>query len=112
MPQEGKTGITEECFAQNVLKFATPYTRMRQVDEPGKWKKVKQDDLTEGTYPPGSAWRHVAVKTGEGNGILRKDTIVVPTDLPVGDYVLGFRWDTVAPQIWVSCGNIRLTVEA
>ena len=108
MPLEGKTGITEECFAQNVLKFATPYTRMRQVDKPGKWKKVKQDDLTEGTYPPGSAWRHIAVQTRKGNGILRKDTIVVPTNLPEGDYVLSFRWDTVAPQIWVSCGNIKL----
>ena len=24
---------------------------------------------------------------------------MVPTDLPTGDYVLSFRWDTEAPQV-------------
>jgi len=113
LPAEGKQGLTEDCFAKNVLKFATPFTMMRQVDNvKEKWRKVKQVDLTEGTYPPGSAWRHITVKTSKGVGILRKDRVLVPADLPVGDYVLSFRWDTVAPQIWVSCGNIKLTKKA
>jgi len=107
LPQEGKTGITEECFARNVLKFATNYTMMRKITEPGKWWKVEQDDLSEGTYPPGSAWRHVAQIDPE-TGLLRKDTVIIPHDLPEGDYVLSFRWDTRAPQIWVSCASIRL----
>jgi len=107
LPQEGKTGITEECFARNVLKFATDYTMMRKITEPGMWWKVDQDDLTQGTYPSGSAWRHVEQIDPE-NGLLRKDTVIIPDDLPEGDYVLSFRWDTRAPQIWVSCANIRL----
>jgi len=107
LPQEGKTGITEECFARNVLKFARDYTMMRKITEPGMWWKVEQDDLTQGTFPSGSAWRHVA-EIDPDNGLLRKDTVIIPDDLPEGDYVLSFRWDTRAPQIWVSCANIRL----
>jgi len=109
IPPEGKKGITEECFAQNVLKFSTPYTMMRHMlytDE--DWFKVDQDDLTVGTYPAGSAWRHVAKTTSEGNGYLRKDSVVVPESLPEGEYVLSLRWDTAGPQVWVSCANIRL----
>jgi len=109
IPPEGKKGITEECFAQNVLKFSTPYTMMRHMlntDE--DWLKVDQNDLTEGTYPAGSAWRHVAKTTSSGNGYLRKDSVVVPESLPEGDYVLSLRWDTADPQVWSSCANIRL----
>ena len=108
IPPQGKTGITEECFAQNILKFAIPYTFMREVTG-GNWTRVNQEDLTEGTFPPGSAWRHVAYSVYEGDGILRKDRVVVPQNLPEGDYVISFRWDTHAPQIWVSCGNIEIT---
>jgi len=108
IPPEGKTGITEECFAQNILKFATPYTMMRDVSG-GKWTRVKQEDLTEGTFPPGSAWRHVAKIISKGDGILRKDSVSVPHDLPEGDYVISFRWDTqTEAQVWVSCGNIKI----
>ena len=49
---------------------------MRKVETPGNWEKVQQKDLTEGTYPEGSAWRHI-VKVREddvfGVGFLRKD---------------------------------------
>jgi len=111
VPPEGKIGVTEECFARNVLKFATPFTMMRDVESPGKWEKVEQNDLTEGTYPRGSAWRHI-VKIREedvlGVGYLRKDTVMVPTNLPLGDYVLILRWDSADPQIWVSCAYVRL----
>jgi len=113
MPSVGKKGITEDCFAQNILQFATPFTMMRHMlykDE--DWLKVEQDDLVEGTYPEGSAWRHVARSTTTGNGYLRKDTVVVPAYLPQGDYVLSLRWDTSGPQIWVSCANIRLVAPA
>jgi len=111
MPAEGKQAITEECFAQNVLEFAKPFTKVRPLEKLGKWKKVKQEDLTEGTYPPGSAWRHVGVVT-RIEPLLRKDSVIVPSNLSEGEYVLSFRWDTLAPQIWVSCGNIRLTRNA
>ena len=113
LPPGGKKDITEECFARNVLKFATNYTMMRHSYEPRKWWKVDltgdKADLTQGTYPPGSAWRRVTQITGNGDAFLWKDTVVIPQDLPEGDYVLGFRWDTVNPQVWVSCANVRLT---
>merc|ERR1719427_1201825 len=109
IPPEGKTGITEECFAENVLKFATPYTMMRHMNKKHEsWMKVDQDDLTEGTYPEGSAWRHVAKATNKGNGYLRKDQIIIPTNLPEGNYVLSLRWDGGNQQVWASCANIRL----
>jgi len=109
LPPGGKKYITEECFAKNVLKFATNYTMLRHSYEPREWWKEEKIDLTEGTYPPGSAWRRVMSITGNGDAYLRKDTVIIPEDLPEGDYVLGFRWDTVNPQVWVSCANVRLT---
>jgi len=114
MPEEGKTGITEECFVQNVLEFATPFTMIRDVEQPGEaWRKVPQEDLSEGTYPAGSAWRHIgkAIQK-QGDGFIRQDTVSVPSDLAEGEYVLSLRWDTNAPQIWVSCANIRLVLPA
>jgi len=114
MPEEGKTGITEECFTQNVLKFATPFTMIRDVEQPGEaWRKVPQEDLSEGTYPAGSAWRPIgkAIQK-QGDGFIRQDTVSVPSDLAEGEYVLSLRWDTNAPQIWVSCANIRLVLSA
>ena len=109
LPAEGKKGITEDCFAQNVLEFATPYTMIRDLKSPGSWFKVDQNDLTEGTYPEGSAWRNIAYSTRKIEP-LRKDTVKVPTHLPEGDYVLSWRWDTKAPQIWVSCSNVKLVM--
>jgi len=114
MPEEGKTGITEECFTQNVLEFATPFTMIRDVKQPGEaWRKVPQEDLSEGTYPAGSAWRPIgkAIQK-QGDGFIRQDTVSVPSDLAEGEYVLSLRWDTNAPQIWVSCANIRLVLPA
>merc|ERR1712154_454764 len=85
LPPGGKKDITGECW------------------------KVEQNDLTQGTNPPGSAWRHMGQITGHNSFLLRKDTVIIPEGMPEGDYVLGFRWDTEDPQIWVSCANVRLT---
>jgi len=115
IPDEGKKGLTEECFAENVLEFATNYTMMRDVTKPGTWEKVEQKDLTEGTYPIGSAWRHYGKYVPGGVDapqLLRKDVVIVPDNLPEGDYVLSFRWDTQAAQVWVSCSNIKLVLPA
>jgi len=115
IPEEGKKGLTEECFAENVLEFATNYTMVRNVTEPGTWEKIEQEDLTEGTYPTGSAWRHVVKRVPKGVDapqILRKDVVIVPYNLPEGDYVLSFRWDTQDAQVWSSCSNIKLVLPA
>jgi len=38
------------------------------------------------------------------------DTVVVPKDLPAGDYVLGWRWDCEeSTQVWSNCADITLT---
>ena len=60
MPEEGRTGITEECFTKNVLRFATNFTMMKSLAalEDG-WERFEQNDLREGTYPEGSVWRPV-----------------------------------------------------
>ena len=65
---------------------------MRPLEEVGAWEKYEQTDLTEGTFPKGSAWRPVGKVTTEGT-IMRKDFVVVPEKLKPGEYVLGWRWD-------------------
>ena len=58
---QGRPGITEECFASNVLEFATNFTMIAGGNgrENGTFEKFEQTDLSEGTYPVGSAWRPI-----------------------------------------------------
>ena len=38
-----------------------------------------------------------------------EDTLVVPDDIPPGDYVLGWRWDCeMTSQVWSSCADITI----
>jgi hypothetical protein len=38
-----------------------------------------------------------------------EDSVVVPTDIAPGDYVLGFRWDAEqSSQVWSSCADITI----
>ena len=38
-----------------------------------------------------------------------EDELVVPSDLPPGDYVLGWRWDCeMTSQVWSSCADITV----
>ena len=38
-----------------------------------------------------------------------EDTLLVPADLPPGDYVLGWRWDCeMSSQVWSSCADITI----
>lgn len=37
------------------------------------------------------------------------DRVVVPQDLPAGDYVLGWRWDCEeSTQVWAACADITV----
>lgn len=37
------------------------------------------------------------------------DKILVPDDIPIGDYILSFRWDCEqSPQIWQGCADITV----
>jgi len=69
--------------------------------------KYEQTDLREGTYPEGSVWRPVGIS---GYHALRRDKVIVPSNITPGDYVLGWRWDVAKglAQVWVSCSSIRL----
>lgn len=38
-----------------------------------------------------------------------EDTVIVPLDVPVGDYVLGWRWDCDhSSQVWNTCADITI----
>jgi len=115
LPEEGKTGLTEECFAKNVLEFAKSKTWWKRAGDEhvnDAWQTVSKTDLVEGTYPEGSAWRPVEKVVGQGKEaeyLIRKDKVKVPENLPKGDYVLSFRWDAEgAAQVWVSCAFVKL----
>merc|ERR1711970_1151183 len=115
LPKEGKTGLTEECFTNNVLEFVDAKTWWKLAGEDhvnDAWQTVSKKDLVIGTYPEGSAWRPVVKVEGRGKGmkyLIRKDKVKVPKNLPMGDYVLSFRWDAEwAAQVWVSCAFVKL----
>ncbi|CAL1129089.1 unnamed protein product [Cladocopium goreaui] len=39
-----------------------------------------------------------------------KDKVIVPANLPVGEYVLSWRWDCyMADQIWSNCADVEIT---
>ena len=113
MPAEGKAGLTEECFARNVLEFADDKTYWRDAwyeNKNQEWKQWKKTDITVGTYPEGSAWRYHGPNNYD-TFIERfyKDHVLVPEELEMGEYVLSWRWDAMtAPQVWVSCANIEI----
>merc|ERR1712070_500352 len=38
-----------------------------------------------------------------------QDTLKVPTNIPAGEYVLGWRWDAEATsQVWSNCADISI----
>lgn len=135
LPPDGKYSLSEPCFQRNILEFAEDRTYWRDssqwsrwysingtgnntwndnakwIDNSGqKWKTEPKSDLTEGTYPLGSAWRYIGPIDKQGwMERIYKDLVKVPEDLEPGQYVLSWRWDAVtAPQIWVSCANIEI----
>merc|ERR1712110_407712 len=113
MPADGKSALTEECFARNVLKFAEDKTYWREAGKENlgqEWKPEKKWDLTVGTYPEGSAWRYAGpIDWDRFEQRFYKDLVVVPEHLEPGWYVLSWRWDAMtAPQVWVSCANIEI----
>lgn len=37
------------------------------------------------------------------------DHVLIPHDLPPGDYVVGFRWDCEeTAQVWSSCADVSI----
>lgn len=39
-----------------------------------------------------------------------RDRVIVPSDLPVGEYLLSWRWDCyMADQVWSNCADVIIT---
>jgi predicted carbohydrate-binding protein with CBM5 and CBM33 domain len=38
------------------------------------------------------------------------DKVLIPSDLPAGEYVLGWRWDAEeTAQVWQNCADVTIT---
>jgi len=45
----------------------------------------------------------------ENTDLVIEDTLLVPKDIAVGEYVLGWRWDAeMTSQIWQTCSDITI----
>ena len=118
-PAEGIVGLTEECFQQTPLNFVGTASQLRPEGDT-TWKRATLPQTNVGTWPKGSMWRGIsnlghAIKElrpqnlPEGKRVEIKDKVMVPDNLPSGDYVLSFRWDTDrSNQVWSGCSNIKI----
>ena len=111
VPEHGILGITEKCFNQGHMEFYgnTTWTYPGDINkdrkyDAGKWRAIPATRTRANTVPANSEWAQTA---GFKNGF--KDIVRVPDNIPLGDYVLSFRWDCrKSAQIWHSCANIRI----
>merc|ERR1711957_391763 len=70
-----------------------------------QWKRnpIPKDTTKDKFAPPfpggqGSKWAFSLV-----------DRVVLPSELPAGDYLISWRWDCEAtPQVWTNCGDVTL----
>ena len=77
----------------------------RQFDAPCAW-----DD---GWYAqPGGPAHNIDVMgacSGDWTGGVIVDEVIVPRELPAGDYVLGWRWDCEeSTQVWSNCADVTV----
>jgi len=129
--------LTEDCFQRHPLAFADETTVVQYTD--GRAIPIASRTTTQGTTPANSQWRRNPIPSLEFPGFIGKpafdppcpgcsgskspvqiptnhglsfsliDKVVVP-DLPDGDYVLQWRWDTEdqAQQVWTNCADVVL----
>jgi len=127
--------LTEECFQKHHLQFAGDTSVVHWVN--GTEVTIPLVKSSNGTTPAGSEWARnpIPIKqkpfpapcqdcetcpgppgVQDPSGCHRLalqnfsiiDTIRVP-DLPVGDYVMSWRWDCeVNPQVWNNCADISI----
>ena len=47
--------------------------------------------------------------SGDWTGGVIVDEVLIPADLPAGDYVLGWRWDCEeSSQVWSNCADVTI----
>lgn len=60
-----------------------------------------QDEEGHGDYPGQIVTFHWSIV----------DTLLVPSDLEPGEYVLSWRWDCEqSPQVWATCANVKIVL--
>lgn len=101
IPEEGISGLTEECFQQTHLDFVGDEQWVEynaDKGNPGTRTKLTANQTTTGTYPEGSMWRANPLypyreeggSTSYGKGHVI-DQVEIPTDIDPGFYALSFR---------------------
>jgi len=131
--------LSEASFQRTPLKFVGQQ-KLRYGGSNGTVITINGTYLSEGTSPAGSTWvrnpiprndngqtgQGFAVPCDESKGIICHgmtdgstavpdleivDMIQIPSDLPAGQYVVGWRWDCEeSNQIWQSCSDVSITV--
>merc|ERR1712060_1036511 len=70
---------------------------------------VKYPGLPQGGADPEYIWDQLHDVTHDTSNYAIQDSLKVPTNIPAGEYVLGWRWDCEATsQIWSSCADITI----
>lgn len=112
---------TEACFQAHHLAFAEGTHTVVMAN--GKTIDIPAKRTTVGTFPAGSQWSKNPIPdqvgpdfpepfpggSGHDWNFSLMDRLRVPSDLPLGDYVLSWRWDCEqTPQVWSNCADISI----
>ena len=62
VPEEGVSGITEECFRQTVLTYDGDYQWVQYGLDKNNRTAFEAQRTTEGTTPAGATWTKVLLK--------------------------------------------------
>jgi len=66
-----------------------------------------------GPYPWSTDGSGQGACSGDWTAGLISDHIIIPEDVPAGDYVLGWRWDCEeTAQIWSNCADVHITISS
>ena len=131
-----KAEQTEECFQKHHLKFSGSTTTALFTN--GKKETFPSITLSSGTHPSNSQWRAIQIpgnvqcgdapyackksvapcpgcemkfsrRLSRGSNFSMVDRVEVPSDLPLGEYTLSWRWDSeLTNQVWQSCADIEI----
>jgi len=81
VPEEGMTGLTEECFQKTPLKFASEKQWIQIGEDESTKREFLANRTTEGTFPAGSEWTKNPVPNCAGmrGGFFNEDPTICPT---------------------------------
>ncbi|KAL1525546.1 hypothetical protein AB1Y20_020401 [Prymnesium parvum] len=116
--------LSEACFQAHPLEFVRE--RQALVFANGTRLPIEGVFVDEGTSPAGSTWSMLPIPptwlgprcVGPGceswedhlvDGPSVLDVLKIPTTLPPGEYILGWRYDCEATaQVWSNCADVTL----